>query len=76
MSDERFVADGHERLTSSDEYKEARAAIVAAVQARYAEPLAGAGAFRRIVLLLRRRREISRELAKIAPPDALYLQSR
>jgi hypothetical protein len=74
MSDERFVLDGYERLTQSSEFRAARAAVIAAVRDRYAEHLAGAGILRRLVLHLRMRREIARELAKLAPPDALYFQ--
>jgi hypothetical protein len=76
MSKERFMADGRERLESSEGYRAARAEIIATVRARYAESLAGAGILRRLVLRLRMEREIARELAKIAPPDALYLQSQ
>ncbi len=75
MSDERLVADGHERLTNSSEFRAARAAIIAAARARYAEPLAGAGILRRLVLHLRMRREIAQELDKLAPPDALYIKN-
>lgn len=75
MSDERFVADGHERLTKSSEFRATREAVIASVQARYAEQLAGAGILRRLVLRLRMRREITHELAKLAPPDALYFRN-
>jgi hypothetical protein len=74
MSDERFVVDGYERLTSTSEYRAEREKIIAEVEARYAEPLAGAGVLRRIALLLQRRREIARKLAESAPPDALYFR--
>ena len=74
MPDERFVADGHERLAESSEFRMARAAVITSVQARYAEQLAGAGIFRRLVLRLRLRREIAQELSKLAPPDALYFR--
>ena len=74
MADERFVVDGHERLTESSEFRAARASVVAAVRARYAEDLAGAGLLRRLVLHLRMRREIAQELDKLAPPDALYFR--
>ena len=75
MSDERFVADGYERLTKSSEFRAARADVIAAVRARYAEPLAAAGILRRLALHLRMRREIAQELARLAPPDALYFRS-
>lgn len=75
MSDERFVADGYERLTKSPEFRAARAEVIASVEARYAEHLAGAGVLRGLMLRLRMRREIAQELSKIAPPDALYFQS-
>lgn len=73
---ERFVADGQERLRRSSEYRAAREAVVAVVRARYAESLAGARMFGRIMLLLRMRREIAQEVAKLAPPDALYLRAQ
>ena len=76
MPDERFIADGRERLMKSKEYQAAQAEVVAAVQARYAESLASAGVFRRLVLRLRMEREIAREVAKLAPRGALYLQSK
>ena len=76
MSEERIVAHGREELMKSEGYRVARDEVIAAVRARYAEPLANAGFFRWLVLHLRMRREIARELDKLAPPDALYLQSR
>jgi len=75
MSDDRFVADGHERLTKSSEFRVARSAVIASVQARYADQLAAAGILRRLVLRLRMRREVAQELAKLAPPDALYFRT-
>lgn len=76
MSKERFIVDGREQLMKSKEYQAARADVIAAVRARYAEPLASAGILRGLVLRLRMKREIARELDQLAPPDALYLQSR
>jgi hypothetical protein len=76
MPDERFIADGRERLMKSDGYRTARAEAIAAVRARYAEALASAGVFRRLVLRLRMEREVAQEVAKLAPPGALYLQSK
>jgi len=75
MHDERFIADGRKRLMASKEYRAARAEVIAAVRARYAESLASAGVFRRLVLRFRMEREIAREVAELAPPEALYLQS-
>ena len=75
MSDDRFVADGHERLTKSSEFRAARSAVITSVQARYADQLAAAGILRRLMLRLRIRREIAQELAKLAPPDALYFRT-
>ena len=76
MSEERIVAHGREELMKSEGYRVARDEVIAAVRARYAEPLARAGFFRRLALHLRMQREIARELDKLAPPDALYLQSK
>jgi len=74
-SEERFVADGQQRLEASSGYREAHAAVVAAVRARYAEPLAGAGLLRRLALRTRMRREIAEELAKLAPSEAFYFRA-
>lgn len=76
MPDERFIADGRERLMKSDRYRQARAEVIATVRARYAESLASAGVFRRLVLRLRMEREIAREVARLAPRGALYLQKQ
>jgi hypothetical protein len=75
MPDDRFIADGRKRLMASKEYRAAHAEVIAAVRARYAESLASAGVFRRLVLRLRMEREIAREVAELAPPGALYLRS-
>ena len=42
MPDDRFVADGYKRLTESSEFRAARAAVIAAIEGRYAEHLRGA----------------------------------
>ena len=76
MPDERFIADGCEQLKKSEGYRTARAEAISRVRARYAESLASAGALRRLVLLLRMRLEIAREVDKLAPPDALYLKAQ
>jgi hypothetical protein len=76
MSNERFIADGRERLMKSEGYRAARAEVTATVRARYAESLARGGVFHRLVLRLEMEREIAREVAKLAPPGALYWQSR
>lgn len=76
MPEERFIDDGRERLMATQEYRAARAEAIAAVRARYAAPLASAGFFGRLVLRFRMEREIAREIEKLAPTGALYLQSR
>lgn len=76
MSDDRIVAHGREQLMKSKEFQALRDEVIAAARARYAEPLASAGIFQRLVLQFRMRREIARELDKLAPPDALYLQGK
>ena len=76
MPDERFMADGRERLMKSKGYRTARAEVIAAVRARYSEDLTSAGVFRRLVLRLRMEREMAREVAKLAPRGALYMQSK
>ena len=76
MPEERFLADGRERLMKSEGYRTACAEVIAAVRARYSEDLASAGVFRRLVLRLRMEREMAREVDKLAPRGALYLQSK
>jgi hypothetical protein len=76
MPDERFIADGRQRLMRSEGYRAARAEVIAAVRARYSESLASAGVFRRLVLRLRMEREMAQEVARLASPGALYLQSK
>ena len=76
MPKERFMADGRERLMESKGYRTARAEVITAVQARYSEDLASAGVFRRLVLRFRMGREVAREVDKLAPRGALYLQSK
>jgi hypothetical protein len=76
MPEERFVDDGRERLMSTKEYSAARAEVIASVRARYAGPLASAGILGRLVLRFRMQREMAREIEKLAPRDALYLQSQ
>lgn len=75
MPEDRFVADGRERLMKTEEYRAAREAVIATVRARYTEPLAHAGFLRRLALRLRMQREMAREVAKLAPPEALYLRT-
>lgn len=76
MPDERIIAEGYKQLTESKEFRAIRDEVIAAVRARYAGPLASAGIFGRLMLHLRMRREIARELDKLASPDALYLHSK
>ena len=68
-----FVADGHGRITSTEEYQHRARQIRAAVQARYEEEIARAGLLKGWVLRFKMRREIARELQKLAPDRALYL---
>jgi hypothetical protein len=65
--DVQFVADGRERLVAAS-----RASVEAEVRSRYIEQLAAAGLIERLRLELRIRREIRRELERIAPVGALY----
>jgi hypothetical protein len=76
MPEERFIAEGRELLMSTKEYRAAQTETIAAVRARYAGPLASAGIFGRLVLRFRMQREMAREIEKLAPRDALYLQSQ
>ena len=75
MPGERFIADGRRRLEESRTYRLARARAIAAVRARYAEPLGKAGVLQRLLLRLRMQLEISRELAKLTPRETLFVLS-
>lgn len=70
----QIVADGPERWTTTPEYAEQCREVTARVEERYRERLARAGWFSRLLLLLARRRELSRELEKLAPESACYLR--
>jgi hypothetical protein len=72
---ERFVADGDERLASSHGYQEAAAAARKRVYAKLASQIAAAGPLRRLWLCYLRHRELSRELDRLAPPEALYARA-
>jgi len=48
--------------------------ICAEIKKRYADHLARAGFFRKIILRYRMSREIKKEIEKLAPPDALYFR--
>ena len=62
MPDDRFIADGRERLMKSKEYQAAQAEVIAAVGARYAAACGWDLA-------------VAAEVAELAPPGALYLRS-
>lgn len=52
--------------------RDARAEVTRAVHARYAAALATGTWFGRLLIRVRIRCDIRRELRRIAPPDALY----
>jgi hypothetical protein len=58
---------------ASPEYQRRRQEAIAAVNARYALLLVGAGPVRRLWLRLQRRRAIERELETLSPTDACFL---
>ena len=64
---EHFVEDGQERGEEATAPQ-----IRAAVDAEYADRLASANWYRRLVLRLEMRREIRRRLERVAPPWGLY----
>ncbi len=72
---EQFVADGYQRLVSSDEYQAAAAAAKKRVHAQFDPQIAAAGPLRRLRLYYLRHRELSRELERLAPPGAFYVRS-
>ena len=62
-----FVADGQARVENAE-----RPRVEREVRARYVERLAAAGLWGRFRLRSQMRREIERELKRLAPPDGLY----
>jgi hypothetical protein len=69
---DNFFPEGREQWEASPEYRRRQKAI-AAVRARYAPLLAGAGPVRRLWLGWQRRRAIERELETLSPTDACFL---
>jgi hypothetical protein len=69
----RFVADGQRRITSTGDYQHKAQQIRTVVQAKYEEEIARAGRLKGWLLRFRMRREMARELEKLAPDRALYL---
>lgn len=72
-SQPNIVADGHDRLRDSHEYREAVERITREVEGRFQSEMAKAPFWRRLWLRHRIRRTIRAELDKLFPPDALYL---
>jgi hypothetical protein len=72
---DRFVADGHERLQGTIEYRQKVQAIQAGVQARYQEQLRQATFWQRFRLRWQIRREIEAECAALASDEALYFHN-
>ena len=70
---DRFFPEGREQWEASPEYRQRRQEVIAAVRARYAPLIAGAGLVRRLWLRLQRRRAIERELETLSPTDACFL---
>lgn len=68
--DHNIVADGRERVRRAYMDK-----ISEQVRAKYADELTKVGFFRRFVIRIKIRRDIQRELRKIAPNDAHYLRT-
>jgi hypothetical protein len=70
---DRFFPEGREQWEASPEYQRRRQKAIAAVRARYAPLLAGAGPLRRLWLLWQRRCAIERALETLSPTDACFL---
>jgi hypothetical protein len=69
----RFVKDGGSRLQQSEEFNERLHVLKASIRERYAEQLAEAGFFRRLMLRWRMAAEYRRERKRIEPSQyALY----
>lgn len=69
-----FVADGRDRALGTPEAAASQEEIGEAVRREFAEELAGAGFFRRLVIRARMLREFNRRLEAIAPEGACYLR--
>ncbi len=72
---DRFFPEGREQWETSPEYRQRRQEAIAAVRARYAPLLAGAGPVRRLWLWWQRRRAVERELETLSPTDACFLMA-
>ena len=68
--EQRIVVDGQQRIIDEN-----YARVAWEIRARYAESLSRSGWFGRMLLKIRIRREIERELKRIAPPGGLYLKT-
>ena len=67
-----FVADGHERIQATIEYRQKVHAIQARIWARYQEQLTQATFLQRLRLHRQIRREIQAERAALDSDEALY----
>jgi len=67
-----FTSDGLGRARSSPEYEAARREVVARVTAEFAPRFAEAGPFGKLVLWVKRRRRLEREIEDLAPRRAYY----
>ena len=73
----RFVADGPERLASSEEFQARCEALRIAVYAKYADRMAEARFFQRLLIRYERYRDYKRALDELSPsPQSLWLNSR
>ena len=72
--EQRFVADGPERLAADGRFQACCRELRAVVYAKYAEEMAAAGFFRRFLIRYKRYRDCSRALAEITPsPESLWV---
>ena len=67
-----FTADGLRRARGSREYQDARREVIAQVKAEFAPRFAEAGLLGKLVLRVKRRRRLERELEDLAPGRAFY----
>jgi len=67
-----FTADGLRRARSSPEYRDARREVIARVEAEFAPRFAEAGLLGKLILWVKRRRRLEREIEELAPGRAFY----
>lgn len=74
-SSHRIVADGRERLRREEWYRRREREVGEAVRNEYEARLSMTSGFERVLVYLRMRRELRRELEDLAPQRSMYMRS-